>query len=174
MRIGLLSDTHSYLDPTIFKHFEACDEVWHAGDLGSTALADALEEFKPLRAVYGNIDGHELRARYPENQVFELEGLRVFMTHIGGYPGRYHPRVRPLLQADPPQLFISGHSHIVKIMPDNKLNLLHINPGACGREGFHKMRTMVRFRIEAGRIHELELIELGLRGALPDHNDNVR
>lgn len=174
MRIGLLSDTHSYLDPTIFKHFEACDEVWHAGDFGSTALADALEGFKPLRAVYGNIDGHELRARYPENQVFELEGLRVFMTHIGGYPGRYHPRVRPLLHANPPQLFISGHSHIVKIMPDNKLNLLHINPGACGREGFHKMRTMVRFRIEAGRIHDLELIELGLRGALPDHNDTAR
>lgn len=175
MRIGLLSDTHSYLDPSLFELFKDCDELWHAGDIGSVEVADALEAFKPLRAVYGNIDGHVLRSRYPEDLRFEVAGMPVFITHIGGYPGRYHPRVRPLLQAIPPHLYICGHSHIVKIMPDHKLQLLHINPGACGREGFHKMRTAVRFRIAEGRIQDLELLELGLRGAIPPgHTDTGR
>ena len=165
-RIGLLSDTHSFLDPALLRHFEACDEVWHAGDIGNVAVANALEDFKPFRAVYGNIDGQPIRIRYPENQIFEVEGLKVLMTHIGGYPGRYTARVKTLIERHQPGLYICGHSHILKVIPDKKYGLLHINPGACGKEGFHRIRTAVRFVIENGRVGELEVIELGKRGAL--------
>jgi putative phosphoesterase len=164
MRIGLLSDTHSYLDPKVFDYFEECDEIWHAGDIGNADVVDQLEAFKPLRAVYGNIDDHEMRLRFPEDDRFECEGVDVWMTHIGGYPGRYNVRVREAIRKNPPKLFISGHSHILKVMPDKKLNLLHINPGACGNHGFHKVRTLIRFTIEAGSIKDLEVIELGYRG----------
>ena len=166
MKIGLLSDTHSYLDPKVFHHFEDCDEVWHAGDIGNLEVLDQLEAFKPLRIVYGNIDDHQLRARTPLNNVFTLAGLKVFITHIGGYPGRYTPRVRKILDEEKPGLYICGHSHILKVMPDPKRGLIHMNPGACGKHGFHKMRTLIRFRIEAGILHDVEVIELGLRGAI--------
>lgn len=166
MRIGLLSDTHSYLDPRVFDYFAECDEVWHAGDFGTLEVVDALRAFKPLRGVYGNIDGATIRAEMPLDLRFECEGLPVYMTHIGGYPGRYEPRVRKLLEEDPPHngLFISGHSHILKVMPDKKLDFLHINPGACGNEGWHKVKTLVRFSVEAGVIGNMEIIELGSRG----------
>jgi len=165
-RIGLLSDTHSFLDDRIFNYLEACDEIWHAGDIGNAAVADQLEAFRPLRAVFGNIDGQELRLRFPEDLRFECEGVDTFITHIGGYPGKYHPRIRPLLQADPPKLFICGHSHILKVIPDKALGLLHINPGACGNEGFHKVKTVIRFSLSEGRIHDLEVVELGLRARI--------
>jgi hypothetical protein len=166
MLIGLLSDTHSHLDPRVMTHFAECDEIWHAGDIGHEAVLDALKAYKPLRAVYGNIDGARIRAELPLDARFECEGLPVFMTHIGGYPGRYEPRVGKLLKADPPRggLFISGHSHILKIMPDPNLGFLHINPGACGLEGWHKVKTLVRFRIENGQLTDLQVIELGGKG----------
>jgi putative phosphoesterase len=161
-KIGLLSDTHSYLDPRIFQHFEECDELWHAGDFGNMELIDKLKEFKPLRGVYGNIDGANIRAEMPLDLRFECEGMPVFMTHIGGYPGRYHPRVGKILRDEPPEggLFISGHSHILKVMPDKNLNFLHINPGACGNEGWHKIKTVIRFNVDAGQIKELQVIEM--------------
>jgi len=165
-RIGLLSDTHSYLDNKIFDYFEACDEIWHAGDIGTMDVVEKLEQFRPFRAVYGNIDDAKIRAAFPENLRFECEGVDVFMTHIGGYPGRYNSRVRKILQEQPPKLYICGHSHILKVMPDKKLNLLHINPGAAGQHGFHQMRTVVRFTLDAGKINDLEVVELGRRGAL--------
>ncbi len=163
-RIGLLSDTHGYLHPEIAKHFANVDEIWHAGDIGSIEVINMLEKLKPVRAVFGNIDGREIYSRYPEDQRFECEGMDVWMTHIGGYPGKYSPRVRPLIKKNPPKLFISGHSHILKVMPDNKLNLLHINPGACGRQGWHKVKTLVRFSLENGRVKDMEVIELGKSG----------
>lgn len=164
MKIGLLSDTHSFLDEAVFKYFENCDEVWHAGDIGAPIVAQQLEAFKPFRAVYGNIDDRTIRHDYPRDLRFEVEGLDVFMTHIGGYPGKYNKRVRALLESDPPKLYICGHSHILKVMPDSKYHLLHINPGACGHHGFHHMRTIVRFDILEGTIKHLEVIELGKRG----------
>jgi hypothetical protein len=166
MKIGLMSDTHSYLDPKVFQYFEPCDEIWHAGDFGTMALIDQLRAFKPLRGVYGNIDNNAIQAEMPLDLRFECAGLNVFMTHIGGYPGRYHPRVRPLLIENPPSngLFITGHSHILKVMPDRTLGFLHINPGACGNEGWHKVKTLIRFDIEAGKIGNLEVIEIGQRG----------
>jgi hypothetical protein len=163
MRIGLLSDTHGYLDEQLFDFFAECEEVWHAGDIGDAEVADRLEAFRPLRAVYGNIDAPELRHRFPEDLRFTVEGLDVWITHIGGYPGRYDKRVRSVMAEDPPGLFICGHSHILKVMPDKKYGLLHINPGAAGRQGFHHMRTAVRFTISEGKVSELELIELGKR-----------
>jgi putative phosphoesterase len=165
-RIGLMSDTHAFLDGKVFDYFEECDEIWHAGDFGSVEVVDALRAFRPLHGVYGNIDGAKIRAEMPLDLRFECEGVPVFMTHIGGYPGRYEPRVRTLLQADPPRkgLFISGHSHILKVMPDRTLDFLHINPGACGNEGWHKVKTLVRFSLDAGRISDLQIIELGSRG----------
>ncbi len=165
-KIGLLSDTHGYLDETIFTHFKDCDEIWHAGDIGSLGVADRLEAFKPFKAVHGNIDGGKLRQRYPENLRFDCEGLDVWITHIGGYPGRYSTRVREEIKADPPGLFIVGHSHILKAMPDKGLGLIHLNPGACGKEGFHKVRTVMRFEVLDGKLGQLEVIELGLRGAV--------
>ena len=164
--IGLLSDTHSYLDDKVFHYFDACDEVWHAGDFGSMDVVEQLRAFKPLRGVYGNIDGASIRAEMPLDARFECAGVPVFMTHIGGYPGKYAPRVRPLLQQEPPAggLFITGHSHILKVMPDRALGFLHINPGACGLEGWHTVRTLLRFTIDAGTVRDLQVIELGARG----------
>ena len=166
MKIGLLSDTHSFLDDRVFEYFAECDEVWHAGDFGNEEVLDKLKAFKPLRGVYGNIDGVKIRAELPQDLRFDLEGLPVFMTHIGGYPGRYEPRVGKILKEDPPTngIFISGHSHILKVMPDKNLGFLHINPGACGNEGWHKVKTLVRFSIETGRIFDLQVIELGGKG----------
>lgn len=168
-KIGLLSDTHSFLDESLFTHFQDCDEIWHAGDIGDPAVADRLEAFKPFKAVFGNIDQPSIRRRYPEHLRFECEGLDVWITHIGGYPGKYNQRVRESIRFNPPGLFICGHSHILKVMHDKKLGLLHLNPGACGKEGFHKMRTAMRFEIENGTIRQLEVIELGLRGAIAGH-----
>lgn len=162
-RITLLSDTHSYLDPAIAKYVKACDEIWHAGDFGNFALAEELASIKPLRGVWGNIDGYELRQQFPLHNRFMCEGVDVWMTHIGGYPGKYNPKLRPILQRKPPKLFICGHSHILKVIYDKKLNLLHLNPGAAGKEGFHQVRTLLRFSITEKRIHDLEIIELGKR-----------
>jgi len=159
-RIGLLSDTHGYLHPQITDYFSGVDEIWHAGDIGTAQVADALEAFKPFRAVTGNIDGRELRARYPEDLRFHCAGIDVWMTHIGGYPGHYAPRVKPLILRNPPQLFISGHSHILKVMPDTRLKLLHINPGAAGQQGWHRVKTLIRFDIREAKIENLEVIEL--------------
>jgi putative phosphoesterase len=158
-RILLLSDTHSYIDDAVLKHVKNADEVWHAGDIGDLIVTDTIKKIKPLRAVFGNIDNTEARKEFPEINRFMCEGVDVFITHIGGYPGRYHPKVRPLLNAKPPKLFICGHSHILKVMPDKKLNLLHMNPGAIGKHGFHKVRTMLRFTIDQTKIDNLEVIE---------------
>ena len=160
-KIGLLSDTHGYLDERILHHLRGCDEIWHAGDFGTAEVVEALGALAPLRGVYGNIDGRDVRLTQPLVQRFELEGLRVLMTHIGGYPGHYAPAARPLLTKEPPGLFISGHSHILKVMPDPKLHLLHLNPGAAGRHGFHKVRTLLRFEIENGKVQQLQAVELG-------------
>lgn len=161
-RIGLLSDTHAWWDERYLKHFEQCDEIWHAGDIGSVEVAEKLAAFRPLRAVYGNVDGHELRLMFPEVLRFEVEGAEVLMKHIGGYPGKYDPSIRNTLLMNPPKLFISGHSHILKVKYDDHLGLLHINPGAAGTYGFHKVRTLVRFEIDGGKFQNLEVIELGM------------
>ena len=163
-RIGLLSDTHSFLDESVLKHFEKCDEVWHAGDIGESAVTDALAAFKPLRAVYGNIDGREIRNQFGEKEIFEIEGVKVFMIHIGGKPPRYATGVKKMLQLEKPNLFICGHSHILKVMRDSSLDLLYMNPGAAGHHGFHHMRTLLRFDVSEGKISNLEVIELGKRG----------
>ena len=162
-KIGLLSDTHSYWDDKFRIHFADCDEIWHAGDIGSLEVAQQFEAFKPFRAVYGNIDGQDLRQAYPEVNRFTLEGVDVLITHIGGYPGRYDNRIKSTLFANPPKLFISGHSHILKVMFDKKIESLHMNPGAAGIYGFHQVRTLLRFVLDAGDIRDLEVIELGGR-----------
>ncbi len=159
-RIGLLSDTHAYWDNKYLLHFETCDEIWHAGDIGSSEIAARLAEFRPLRAVCGNCDGGDLRHMYPERLRWNCEGSDVLMTHIGGYPGRYAPDIRAQLYARPPRLFISGHSHILKVQYDKQLNLLHINPGAAGLTGWHKVRTLIRFTAEDGTFKDLEVIEM--------------
>jgi putative phosphoesterase len=165
--IGLLSDTHGYLDERILDHFSKCDEVWHAGDIGSVTIIDQLEKFKPARIVFGNIDSNEIRARTAENLHFELEGFRVWITHIGGAPPKYNPQVKPILKTQMPDLFICGHSHILRVIRDPAYNnMLYINPGAAGREGFHKIRTILRFNLHEGIISQMEVIELGKRGAL--------
>lgn len=161
-RIGLLSDTHSFLDDKVFTHFSDCDEVWHAGDFG-VGVAERLAAFKPLRGVYGNIDGQDIRQTFAETLRFRVEECDVLMQHIGGYPGRYAPNIRPLLAAEKPKLFISGHSHILKAMPDKTFGLLHLNPGAAGKHGWQKVRTLMRFSISGARIHDLDVIELGGR-----------
>src|SRR6478735_4289482 len=162
-RIGLISDTHDFLDDAVFKHFEHCDEVWHAGDFGTAKIADALKAFKPLRGVYGNIDGNDIRPEYPETGVWNCEEVKVAMIHIGGYPPKYNPKSKLLLSEHKPQLFISGHSHILKVIYDDKINCLHINPGAAGKYGWHKVRTLVRFVIDGKDIKQCEIIELGNR-----------
>ena len=162
-KIGLLSDTHSHLDPKIFHYFSEVDEIWHAGDIGTPEVAEALEKYKPFKAVYGNIDGQPIRLKYPLDLRFNCEGLDVWITHIGGYPGKYNPRVRAEMQLNPPKLFICGHSHILKVISDKQFNLLHINPGACGQEGFHQVKTLIRFDIANAKIQNLEVVELGTR-----------
>jgi putative phosphoesterase len=160
IKIGLLSDTHGYLDDNILKHFDNCDEIWHAGDFGNIEVADRLAALKPLRGVYGNIDGGALRKTFPEHLRFKCEAVDVWMTHIGGYPGRYAPAIRDKIYTKPPQLFICGHSHILKVMFDPKIKCLHINPGAAGKQGWHKVRTLIKFCISDEKIHTLEAVEL--------------
>ncbi|RYE55661.1 MAG: metallophosphoesterase [Sphingobacteriales bacterium] len=160
--IGLLSDTHGYLDDAVFKHFENCDEIWHAGDFGPN-VASPLAAFKPLRGVYGNIDEAGIRTEYPEHLRFTCEAVDVWMTHIGGYPNHYSPSVKKEIYTKPPALFISGHSHILKVIYDEKIKCLHINPGAAGKHGWHKVRTLIRFCISEEKIHTLAVIELGSR-----------
>ncbi len=162
-RIGLLSDTHGFYDSRIGNHFKDCDEIWHAGDIGDPEVIRRLKRIAPVVAVYGNIDGQPLRSLHPLHQRHTREGLDIWMTHIGGYPGNYDARVKSGIQAHPPDLFISGHSHILKVVRDKKLGLLHMNPGAAGRHGFHKVRTLIRFEIEAARIQHADIIELGPR-----------
>ena len=159
-KILLLSDTHGHLDETMLKYIKQADEVWHAGDIGTVEVTDTIQKLKPLQAVYGNIDGAELRKEFKEVLMFKTEGVRVLMTHIGGYPGRYTPKAREIIQKYPPDLFISGHSHILKVMNDKKNHLLHMNPGAIGIKGFHKVRTMLRFEIDRKEIRNLEVIEI--------------
>lgn len=160
-KVGILSDTHSYWDDKYAHYFDSCDEIWHVGDFGSLEIADRLAEIKPLRAVYGNCDGGDLRRMFPEILRFRCEEIDVLMKHIGGYPGRYDPSVRGKIYASPPQLFISGHSHILKIKYDKTLNLLHINPGAAGMFGQHLERTLVRLTIEGNKFTDCEVITLG-------------
>lgn len=158
-KILLLSDTHSYIDDAILKHVKQVDEVWHAGDIGDLNVTDAIKVYKPLRAVYGNIDDAKARTEFPLHNRFKCEDVDVWMTHIGGYPPKYNNRVREALIVNSPDVFITGHSHILKVMPDKKLNLLHMNPGAVGKHGFHKVRTMLRFKIDGKKIKDLEVIE---------------
>ena len=160
IKIGLLSDTHCYIHPKVYDFFASCDEIWHAGDIGYIATADELNAFKPLTAVFGNIDGHIVRATYPESLVFNCEDVKVYMTHIGGYPDKYAKQAKEIIKLEVPSLFISGHSHILKVMYDKKNELLHINPGAAGKSGFHQVITMVRFTIDGINIKDLEIIEL--------------
>ncbi|MDJ1497400.1 metallophosphoesterase family protein [Cytophagaceae bacterium DM2B3-1] len=165
MKIGLISDTHSFLDPKVFDYFQHCDEIWHAGDIGESEVINQLENFKPVRAVYGNIDAPEIRQKYPENQRFVCENSDIWITHIGGYPPRYNPKVLKLLKDNPPNIFICGHSHILRVMPDQQFgNFIYMNPGAAGQEGFHSIRTILRFDLENKKISNLEAIELGKRG----------
>lgn len=166
MKIGLLSDTHSHLEDSVFEYFAECDEIWHAGDFGEGVL-DKLEAFKPVRAVFGNIDSQNLRQRLPEDLWFTCEGLTVFMTHIGGAPPNYNPRVKKILAAKTPNIFVCGHSHILRVKKDAALNnMLYLNPGAAGDHGFHTIKTLIRFEIITGVIKNMEVIELGKRGAL--------
>lgn len=161
-RIGLISDTHGFLDDSVFKHFKDCDEIWHAGDFGPD-VAKPLADFKPLRGVYGNIDDKTISAEFPEVLRFKCEGVEVLMIHIGGYPGRFSLKAKQEIYTKSPDLFISGHSHILKVMNDDKNKFLHINPGAAGKHGWHKVRTLIRFCISEEKIHNLEVIELGTR-----------
>ena len=163
-KIGLISDTHSYMGEDILQHLRDCDEVWHAGDIGDISVVDQISGDVPLKAVYGNIDDHKVRATFPLDQIFECEGVKIYMTHIGGYPPRYTKRVKQILLQEKPDLYICGHSHICKVLKDNKLGLLHMNPGACGHSGFHGMRTLLLFDCANGKIENLKLVELGRRG----------
>lgn len=164
MKIGLLSDTHGWLDNKVFLHFEACDEIWHAGDVGSRDVIEQLAAFKPLRAVYGNIDGQDIRARYPENEYFTCAGLRVWITHIGGKPPGYTPMVLAGLQKQVPDIFVCGHSHILRVGHDPKHPpLLYLNPGAAGQYGFHQVRTLLRFEVKQRQVSNMQAIELGPR-----------
>lgn len=167
MKIGLLSDTHSYLDPKVFEHFKDCEEIWHAGDIGTTALTDELKKFKPLKAVFGNIDNIDLRNEFPEDLWFDCEGFLIWMTHIGGTPPNYNARVKKILKERAPDIFICGHSHILKITKDAAANdMLFINPGAAGRHGFHHMKTLVRLELLNKKITSMEVIEIGRRASL--------
>ena len=168
MKIGLLSDTHGYLDGKIFEHFKLCDEIWHAGDIGSMAVADQLRSFKPFRAVFGNIDDKGIQSQFPEDLFFNCEGLSVWITHIGGAPPRYNPAIQKKLKVRAPDIFVCGHSHILRIAKDPALNnMLFINPGAAGNQGFHHIKTIVRFDVSDKHVANMEVIELGHRGQLP-------
>jgi putative phosphoesterase len=160
-KIGLISDTHGYLDEAVFRHFATCDEIWHGGDFGSMEVVKALQAFRPLKGVYGNIDGADIRALFPETLRFKCEEVEVVMTHIGGYPGRYSPLIKKELFDTPPQLFICGHSHILKVIFDEKIQCLHMNPGAAGKQGWHKVRTVIRFEVDGKVMKHCEVIELG-------------
>lgn len=160
-RILLLSDTHSHMDKAILKYAKQADEIWHAGDIGTLSVTDELEKLKPIKGVHGNIDDHNIQMEFPLDNRFFCEGVDVWITHIGGYPNKYNIRVKDEIKKNPPKLFICGHSHILKVMWDKKLDLLHMNPGACGKYGFHKVRTMLRFNIDGDEIKNLEIIELG-------------
>ncbi len=160
LRISLLSDTHSHIDDKVLKLCNGSDEIWHAGDIGDLAVTDKLQNVAPVRAVYGNIDGSQIRSTWPLHQRFMAENVDVWITHIGGYPGRYAPRVKDAINQDPPKLFITGHSHILKVVNDKKLDLLHMNPGAIGMYGLHQVRTLLRFSIEGNRIFDLEVAEI--------------
>jgi len=162
-RIGLISDTHGFLDDAVFHHFDKCDEIWHAGDFGSQEVIDRLAAFRPLRGVYGNIDGTDIRMQYPERLRFTCEGVETLMIHIGGYPDRYTKATKEEFAVRTPRLFISGHSHILKVIFDKKYNCLHMNPGAAGRHGWHKVRTLIRFVIDGADMQQCEVIELGPR-----------
>ncbi|MFT6796657.1 MAG: putative phosphoesterase [Maribacter sp.] len=162
-KILLLSDTHSHIDDVILKYAIQADEIWHAGDIGDISVTDKLSKLKPVRAVFGNIDNHVIQTEFPLNNRFMCEGVDILITHIGGYPPKYNSRTRPEIQNNPPKLFICGHSHILKVMMDKKLGVLHMNPGACGKHGFHQVRTMLRFQIDGTEIKNLEVIELGKR-----------
>lgn len=164
MKIGLISDTHSFLDKKVFKYFDSCDEIWHAGDIGNEEVLNELEAFKPTKTVFGNIDDQAIQQRTIEDLIFTVEDVKVFMTHIGGKPPRYAKGISTKLKKHKPDLFICGHSHILRVMPDKDRGLLYMNPGAAGHEGFHKMRTLLRFEINNGKIENLEAIELGARG----------
>ena len=159
-RIGLISDTHGYLDESVFVHFNKCDEIWHAGDFGTIEIANKLRSFKPLKGVFGNIDGYDVRSVYPETLRWKCEQVEIYMKHIGGYPPKYTPEVKQELLIHPAKLSISGHSHILRIMYDEKLHCLHINPGAAGKQGWHKVKTLVRFTIDGDTIKDCEVIEL--------------
>ena len=165
-KIGLLSDTHAVLDPRVLDFLKGSDEIWHAGDWGDISLYEGLSELAPVRGVYGNVDGPVNTSLLPENQIFMVEKVKVLMTHIGGYPGRYEPRVRKLILQEKPRLFISGHSHILKVVYDKKYELLHINPGAAGHSGFHKVITAVRFEINGDRIENLQVFEVPRKGRM--------
>lgn len=160
-RIGLISDTHSFLDTKLLELLADCDELWHAGDLGDIAVLNHLRQIKPLRAVWGNIDDYRIRAELSQTERFVCDGVDVMMTHIGGYPGHYQPAVQRVMQFNPPQIFVAGHSHILKVMFDKKYNCLHLNPGACGRYGFHAVRTALRFTLDYGNISNMDIVELG-------------
>lgn len=162
-KIGLLSDTHGHIDPKVYKYFKDVDEIWHAGDIGDISVTDELAKFKPLRAVYGNIDNHVIRSQFREVEIFNLNNVKILIIHIGGYPHRYAKGVSELLKKENPDIFICGHSHILKVMYDKKLNLLHLNPGAAGYHGFHKVKTLLRFELNNGKIENLEVVELGPR-----------
>lgn len=162
-KILLLSDTHSYIDDQMLKYIKLSDEIWHAGDIGDLNVTDTIKKHKPLRAVYGNIDDENARSEFPLDNKFTVEDVSVWITHIGGYPDKYNQRVREDLTINPPKLFICGHSHILKVQFDKKLNILHLNPGACGKHGFHKVRTMLRFDLDSGDIKNMEIIELAKR-----------
>nr|WP_321243601.1 metallophosphoesterase family protein [uncultured Psychroserpens sp.] len=162
-KILLLSDTHSYIDDDILKYVKQADEVWHAGDIGNLEVTDKIKALKPLRGVYGNIDDAKARLEFPENNRFICEGVDVWITHIGGYPPKYNMRTRDLIKQNPPKIFICGHSHILKVMPDKRYNLIHMNPGAVGKHGFHNVRTMLRFTIDGTKIENLEVIEFPKR-----------
>jgi putative phosphoesterase len=160
-KILLLSDSHSHIDDTIVKYVNQADVVWHAGDIGSLVVTDTIKSLKPLRAVFGNIDDDKARMEFPLNNRFMCEGVDVWITHIGGYPGKYNQAIREELRANPPKIFICGHSHILKVQFDKSLNLLHMNPGAAGVSGFHQIRTMLRFEIDGDKIQSLEIVEIG-------------
>lgn len=166
LRIGLISDTHGWLDPRVQEHFAECDEIWHAGDIGSLKVTDELTRWKPLRAVWGNIDDTEARTLFREHLRFNVEGVRVWITHIAGKPPRYTPEVLKELRSTPTDLFICGHSHICAVQFDKGVNCLYMNPGAAGRHGWHHVRTLLRFSLDAGKVKDLEVIELGKRGTI--------